>query len=71
MKYYIEVKKGGEVLKKYSRVCEEWNYNTVLAMVVISVMEFAEKVTIYTHDGLNNSQTIEIYSEISFPELAA
>lgn len=84
MKYYIEVwgwdaketYPGGPKIKEYkilqehSKSCSEENYNAVLAAVVLSVKGFADKVVIYTHDGLLNSDSIEHFSEIKLPALA-
>ena len=75
-KYYIEVK--GEkvsvgsvgqtvreygVLREYSRVCGEGELDEVLAEVVIAVKDVADVIKVYTHEGLNNSESIKLDCE--------
>jgi hypothetical protein len=68
MKYYIEAKRGGQVLREHSRVCDDCNCDEVLASVVLAVKGAAEKITVYTHEGLHNSHTIKEVTRIVLPE---
>jgi hypothetical protein len=68
MNYYIEVKRGREILQEHSVVCVEKDIEQVLAWLIFLVKDIAEKITVYTHEGLHNSDTIKEVTRIVLPE---
>jgi hypothetical protein len=68
MKYYIEVKKGREILQEHSVVCVEKDIEQVLAWLIFLVKDIEEKITVYTHEGLHNSHNIKEVTRIVLPE---
>lgn len=69
MKYYIEVKKGGEVLKEHSRVCGEEQLKSVIEELYAAVKYKADIIRIYTYEEIHNSDTIKHYFDSQIPEV--